>query len=160
MYNNNFSDRKLPMLMDFYELTMSNGYFSNGMKEDVVYFDMFFRKNPDKAGFSIVAGLEQVIQYIKELKFSEDDIEFLRRKKIFKEEFLQYLKTFKFTGDIYAIPEGTPVFPGEPLITVRAKAIDAQLIETMLLLTINHQSMIATKANRIEIGRASCRERV
>ncbi|MFA9422773.1 MAG: nicotinate phosphoribosyltransferase, partial [Sedimentibacter sp.] len=142
-------DRKLSMLMDFYELTMANGYFSNGMKDDIVYFDMFFRKNPDGAGFSIVAGLEQVIQYIKELKFTEHDIEFLRSKQIFKEEFLQYLKDFKFSGDIYAIPEGTPVFPNEPLITVRAKSIDAQLIETMLLLTINHQSLIATKANRV-----------
>jgi len=110
---------------------------------------MFFRKNPDGAGFSIVAGLEQVIQYIKELKFTDHDIEFLRSKKMFKEEFLQHLKNFKFTGDIYAIPEGTPVFPNEPLITVRAKSIDAQLIETMLLLTINHQSLIATKANRV-----------
>ena len=149
MYYNNFGDRKLSMLMDFYELTMANGYFSNGMKDDIVYFDMFFRKNPDGAGFSIVAGLEQVIQYIKELKFTDHDIEFLRSKKIFKEEFLQHLKNFKFTGDIYAIPEGTPVFPNEPLITVRAKSIDAQLIETMLLLTINHQSLIATKANRV-----------
>jgi nicotinate phosphoribosyltransferase len=149
MYYNNFGDRKLSMLMDFYELTMANGYFSNGMKDDIVYFDMFFRKNPDGAGFSIVAGLEQVIEYIKELKFSEEDIQYLRSKKIFKEEFLQYLKNFRFTGDIYAIPEGTPVFPGEPLLTVRAKTIDAQLIETMLLLTINHQSLIATKANRI-----------
>lgn len=149
MYYNNFGDRKLSMLMDFYELTMANGYFSNGMKDDIVYFDMFFRKNPDGAGFSIVAGLEQVIQYIKELKFTEHDIEFLRSKKMFKEEFLQHLKNFKFTGDIYAIPEGTPVFPNEPLITVRAKSIDAQLIETMLLLTINHQSLIATKANRV-----------
>lgn len=149
MYYNNFGNRKLSMLMDFYELTMANGYFSYGMKDDIVYFDMFFRKNPDGAGFSIVAGLEQVIEYIKELKFSEDDIDFLRSKNIFKEDFLQYLKSFKFTGDIYAIPEGTPVFPGEPLLTVRAKTIDAQLIETMLLLTINHQSLIATKANRI-----------
>lgn len=149
MYYNNFGDRKLSMLMDFYELTMANGYFSNGMKDEIVYFDMFFRKNPDGAGFSIVAGLEQVIQYIKEFKFSEDDIEYLRSKNLFKEEFLHYLKSFKFTGDIYAIPEGTPVFPGEPLVTVRAKTIDAQLIETMLLLTINHQSLIATKANRI-----------
>lgn len=146
---NNFGDRKLSMLMDFYELTMANGYFSSGMKDDIVYFDMFFRKNPDNGGFSIVAGLEQVIQYIKQLKFEEDDIEFLRGKNLFKEEFLQYLKSFKFSGDIYAIPEGTPVFPGEPLITVRAKTIDAQLIETMLLLTVNHQSLIATKANRI-----------
>jgi nicotinate phosphoribosyltransferase len=149
MYYNNFGDRKLPMLMDFYELTMANGYFANGMKDDIVYFDMFFRKNPDGAGFSIVAGLEQVIQYIKELKFNDDDIEFLRKKNMFKEEFLQYLRNFKFSGDIYAIPEGTPVFPNEPLITVRAKSIDAQLIETMLLLTINHQSLIATKSNRV-----------
>jgi nicotinate phosphoribosyltransferase len=137
------------MLMDFYELTMANGYFSYGMKDDIVYFDMFFRKNPDGAGFSIVAGLEQVIEYINELKFTDEDIEFLKGKNLFKEEFLKYLRNFKFTGDIYAIPEGTPVFPGEPLLTVRAKAIDAQLIETMLLLTINHQSLIATKANRI-----------
>ncbi|MDF2616340.1 MAG: nicotinate phosphoribosyltransferase [Sedimentibacter sp.] len=149
MYYNNFGDRKLTMLMDFYELTMANGYFANGMKDDIVYFDMFFRKNPDGAGFSIVAGLEQVIQYIKELKFNDHDIEYLRSKNMFKEEFLQYLKNFKFTGDIYAIPEGTPVFPNEPLVTVRAKSIDAQLIETMLLLTINHQSLIATKANRV-----------
>lgn len=149
MYYNNFGDRKLPMLMDFYELTMANGYFANGMKDDIVYFDMFFRKNPDGAGFSIVAGLEQVIQYIKELKFNDHDIEYLRSKNMFKEEFLQYLKNFKFSGDIYAIPEGTPVFPNEPLVTVRAKSIDAQLIETMLLLTINHQSLIATKANRV-----------
>lgn len=148
MYNN-LGDRKLSMLMDFYELTMANGYFANGMKDDIVYFDMFFRKNPDSAGFSIVAGLAQVIQYIKELKFDDEDIEFLRGKKLFKEEFLNYLRDFKFSGDIYAIPEGTPVFPGEPLLTVRAKAIDAQLIETMLLVTINHQSLIATKANRI-----------
>lgn len=149
MYYNNFGDRKLSMLMDFYELTMANGYFSNGMKDDIVYFDMFFRKNPDGAGFSIVAGLEQVIEYIKELKFTDDDIEYLKSKNLFKEEFLMYLRNFKFTGDIFAIPEGTPVFPGEPLLTVRAKTIDAQLIETMLLLTINHQSLIATKANRI-----------
>ncbi|WP_312811312.1 nicotinate phosphoribosyltransferase [Sedimentibacter sp.] len=148
MYNN-LGDRKLSMLMDFYELTMANGYFANGMKDDIVYFDMFFRKNPDGAGFSIVAGLAQVIQYIKELKFTDDDIEYLRSKNLFKDEFLEYLKDFKFSGDIYAIPEGTPVFPGEPLLTVRAKTIDAQLIETMLLLTINHQSLIATKANRI-----------
>ena len=140
MYYNNFGERRLSMLMDFYELTMANGYFSNGMKDEIVYFDLFFRKNPDGAGFSIVAGLEQVIQYIKELKFCDEDIEFLRTKKMFTEDFLQFLKEFKFSGDIYAIPEGTPVFPNEPLITVRAKTIDAQIIETMMLLTINHQS--------------------
>lgn len=149
MYYNNLGERKLTLLMDFYELTMSNGYFSNNMKDKIVYFDLFFRKNPDGGGFSIVAGLEQVIQYIKGLEFSKEDIEYLKSKNLFSDEFLEYLKNFKFTGDIYAIPEGTPVFPTEPLITVKAKAIDAQLIETMLLLTINHQSLIATKANRI-----------
>ncbi len=149
MYYNNFGERRLSMLMDFYELTMANGYFSNGMKDEIVYFDLFFRKNPDEAGFSIVAGLEQVIQYIKQLRFCSEDIEYLRSKNLFTEEFLQYLKDFKFSGDIYAIPEGTPVFPNEPLITVRAKTIDAQIIETMMLLTINHQSLIATKASRV-----------
>ena len=119
------------------------------MKDKIVYFDMFFRKNPDNAGFAIVAGLEQVIEYIKGLNFTKSDIEYLRERKLFNEEFLEYLLNFKFTGDIYAIEEGTPVFPNEPLITVKAKAIEAQLIETMLLLTINHQSLIATKANRI-----------
>ena len=137
------------MLVDFYEFTMANGYFENNLKDKIVYFDMFFRKNPDNAGFAIVAGLEQVIEYIKGLNFTRSDIEYLRERKLFNEEFLEYLLNFKFTGDIYAIEEGTPVFPNEPLITVKAKVIEAQLIETMLLLTINHQSLIATKANRI-----------
>lgn len=148
-YVNLADKRNLTMLMDFYELTMANGYFSNGMGETIVYFDMFYRRNPDGAGFVIVAGLEQVINYIKDLKFTDEDIAYLRSKKIFKEEFLMHLKNFKFSGDIYAIPEGTPVFPYEPLVTVKAKAIEAQLLETMILLTINHQSLIATKANRI-----------
>jgi len=148
-YPSHLDKRNLTMLMDFYELTMANGYFSSGMGEIIVYFDMFYRKNPDGAGFVIVAGLEQVIQYIQELEFTDEDIAFLKSKKIFNNEFLMYLKNFKFSGDIYAIPEGTPVFPYEPLVTVKAKAIEAQLIETMILLTINHQSLIATKANRI-----------
>lgn len=143
-------DRNLSMLVDFYEFTMSNGYFENNLKDKIVYFDMFFRKNPDNAGFAITAGLEQVIEYIKGLNFNEGDIEYLRSRKLFNEEFLDYLLNFKFTGDIYAIQEGTPVFPNEPLLTIRAKVIEAQLIETMLLLTINHQSLIATKANRIK----------
>lgn len=143
-------DRNLSMLVDFYEFTMSNGYFENNLKDKIVYFDMFFRKNPDNAGFAITAGLEQVIEYIKGLNFNERDIEYLRSRKLFNEEFLDYLLNFKFTGDIYAIQEGTPVFPNEPLLTIRAKVIEAQLIETMLLLTINHQSLIATKANRIK----------
>lgn len=142
-------ERNFTMLMDFYELTMSNGYFVNGLSDTIVYFDMFFRKNPDGAGFSIAAGLEQFIDFINNLKFTEEDINYLRSKGILSEDFLQYLLTFKFTGDIYAIPEGTPVFPNEALVTIKAKIIDAQLIETMLLLTINHQSLIATKANRI-----------
>lgn len=143
------NERNLSMLMDFYELTMSNGYFVNGLGDTVVYFDMFYRRNPDDAGFSIVAGLEQVIEYIKNLSFSEENIEYLRSKKLFSEQFLGFLANFKFTGDIYAIPEGTPVFPYEPLLTVKAKVIEAQLVETMILLTVNHQSLIATKANRI-----------
>lgn len=151
MFNISLKDeRNLSMLVDFYEFTMANGYFENNLKDKIVYFDMFFRKNPDKAGFAIVAGLEQLIQYIKGLKFTEDDVEYLRNRKVFSKEFLEYLLDFKFTGDIYAIEEGTPVFPNEPLITVKSKVIDAQLIETMLLLTINHQSLIATKANRIK----------
>ncbi|MCL2518359.1 MAG: nicotinate phosphoribosyltransferase [Oscillospiraceae bacterium] len=137
------------LLCDFYELTMSNGYFMTGMDKTMTYFDLFFRKVPDDGGFAIAAGLEQVIDYIKNLHFSEEDIEFLRTKKVFNEKFLDYLRHYKFTGDMYAMPEGTPIFPGEPVLTVRAPAIQAQFIETFLLLTINHQSLIATKANRI-----------
>lgn len=137
------------LLCDFYELTMSNGYFVTGLCNTITYFDLFFRRVPDDGGFAIAAGLEQVIEYIENLCFTPEDIEFLRSKKIFDERFLEYLKDFKFTGDIYAVPEGTPIFPGEPVLTVRAPAIQAQFIETFLLLTINHQSLIATKANRI-----------
>ena len=139
----------LSMLCDFYEFTMSNGYLRNGFYKKTVYFDVFFRSVPDKGGFAITAGLEQVIEYIQQLKFNAEDIEFLRSKKLFDEKFLEYLKTFRFTGDIYAIPEGTPVFPNEPIMTVKAPAIEAQLIETYILLALNHQSLIATKANRI-----------
>ena len=139
----------MTMLCDFYELTMGNGYFENGYKDRITYFDVFFRKVPDGGGFAIVAGLEQLIDYIENLHFAEEDIAYLRGRKLFSEEFLNYLKDFRFTGDIYAIPEGTPVFPREPLVVVRAPAIEAQLIETFTLLTINHQSLIATKANRI-----------
>ncbi|MBU3158697.1 nicotinate phosphoribosyltransferase [Clostridium frigoris] len=142
-------ERNLSMLMDFYELTMSNGYFVNGATDTIVYFDMFYRKNPDGAGFSIAAGLEQLVVFVKNLKFTGDDVEFLRSKGVLSEEFLEYLLAFKFSGDIYAIPEGTVVFPNEAIVTIKAKVIEAQLIETMLLLTINHQSLIATKASRI-----------
>ena len=138
----------MTMLCDFYELTMGNGYFQTGYKGRIVYFDVFFRKVPDGGGYAITAGLEQLIDYIENLHFTEADIAYLRGRGIFCEEFLEYLRDFHFTGDIYAIPEGTPVFPKEPLVVVRAPAIEAQLIETFTLLTINHQSLIATKANR------------
>ena len=137
------------LLCDFYELTMANGYFELGKGKEIAYFDVFFRKVPDGGGFAIAAGLEQVIDYIKELKFTAEDIEFLRAKGIFSESFLSYLADFKFTGDIYAVPEGTPIFPNEPIMTVRAPSIEAQFIETFVLLCLNHQSLIATKANRV-----------
>ncbi len=139
----------LTMLTDFYELTMANGYFKNGLKDKIAYFDMFFRRVPDNGGFAIMAGVEQLIGYLKDLRFYDKDIEFLRGKKLFCEEFLQYLKTFKFSCDVWSVPEGTPIFPNEPVVTVRGPVIEAQFIETMVLLTINHQSLIATKANRI-----------
>lgn len=139
----------LTMLTDFYELTMAGGYFENGMKDIIATFDMFYRRNPDKGGFAIMAGLEQTIEYMKNLSFTDEDIAFLRTKKIFSEEFLKYLRNFKFCCDVWAVEEGTPIFPGEPIVTVRGPIIQAQLVETMVLLTINHQSLIATKANRI-----------
>ncbi len=141
--------RNLTMLCDFYELTMGNGYFLSGRRNRITYFDLFFRDVPDRGGFAICAGLEQVVRYLQSLHFEEEDLAYLRGKGLFSEEFLDYLRHFRFSGDVWAIPEGTPVFPREPLITVRAPAIEAQLIETFLLLTVNHQSMIATKANRI-----------
>ena len=139
----------LTMLCDYYELTMGNGYFDHNMGDKITYFDVFYRQNPDMGGFAICAGLEQVVEYIQNLHFEPEDIEYLRGRNMFSEEFLEYLKNFKFEGDIWAIPEGTPVFPREPILTVRAPAIQAQLIETYVLLQLNHQSLIATKANRI-----------
>lgn len=139
----------MTMLCDFYELTMGNGYFKNGYKDKICYFDVFYRRCPDGGGFAIAAGLEQVVEYIQDLHFSEEDIAYLRGRNLFCEEFLDYLRDFRFHGDIWAVPEGTPIFPREPLMTVRAPAIEAQLIETYVLLALNHQSLIATKANRI-----------
>lgn len=143
------SNLNLSMLCDFYELTMGNGYLESGLTDRVTYFDVFFRSVPDNGGFAIAAGLEQVVEYIRELHFDPEDIEFLRSKNIFSEDFLDYLGNFKFTGDVWAIPEGTPIFPREPILTVRAPAIQAQLLETYVLLALNHQSLIATKASRI-----------
>lgn len=139
----------LTMLCDFYELTMGNGYLADNMQEQITYFDVFYRSVPDDGGYAIVAGLEQIVDYVQKLHFSDEDIEYLRSRELFSEDFLTYLKNFKFTGDIWAIPEGTPIFPHEPVITVRAPAIQAQLLETYFLLEFNHQSLIATKASRI-----------
>ena len=143
------NNQKLELVADFYEYTMANGYLNKNMKDRIAYFDVFFRKVPDEGGYAIVAGLEQIINYIRNLSFDEDDINYLKKQNKFSEEFLNYLENFRFTGDIWAIPEGTVVFPNEPLITVKAPIIEAQLLETMLLLTINHQSLIATKTSRI-----------
>lgn len=137
------------MLTDFYELTMANGYFREGMGDKIAYFDMFFRQVPDGAGFAVMAGVEQLVEYMKNLKFEPEDIEFLRSKNIFDEGFLKYLENFKFSCDVWAVPEGTPIFPNEPIVTVRGPLIQAQFLETMVLLTVNHQSLIATKSNRI-----------
>ncbi len=139
----------LTMLCDFYELTMGNGYFTDGMKDRICYFDMFFRKVPDEGGYAIAAGLEQIIEYVKNLHFGKEDIDYLRGRGMFSEGFLEYLQNFKFTGDIWAVPEGTPIFPMEPVLTIRAPAIQAQLVETYFLLEFNHQSLIATKASRV-----------
>ena len=143
------TEQNFTMLCDFYQLTMGNGYYKTRHANRTAYFDLFFRRVPDNGGYAICAGLEQAIEYIENLRFDGEDIDFLRTKGIFSEEFLEYLRGFKFEGDIFAIPEGTPVFPYEPLMTVHAPAIQAQLIETMLLLLINHPSLIATQASRI-----------
>ena len=142
----------MTMLCDFYELTMGNGYLEAGLKDRITYFDIFFRDVPDHGGYAICAGLERIIAYIQDLHFSEEDIEYLRSKDLFSERFLDYLRDFKFTGDVWAIPEGTPIFPREPIITVRAPAIQAQLVETFLLLIFNHQSLVATKTNHRRAG--------
>ena len=145
------TDQKLNMTMlcDFYELTMGNGYLKAGFQDRITYFDVYFRSVPDGGGYAIAAGLDQLIDYIEDLHFDQQDIDYLRGRGIFCEEFLDYLANFHFSGDIYAVPEGTPVFPKEPMVVVRAPAIEAQLLETFALLTVNHQSLIATKANRI-----------
>ncbi|NLL90954.1 MAG: nicotinate phosphoribosyltransferase [Ruminococcaceae bacterium] len=137
------------LLSDFYEFTMSNGYYLSNMKDKISYFDIFFREIPDNGGFAIFCGLEQVVKYIKNLKFTKSDLEYLRSKKIFSEDYIKSLENFKFTGDIWAVPEGTVIFPNEPVMTIRAKITEAQIMETYLLTCLNHQSLIATKSNRI-----------
>lgn len=139
----------LTMLTDFYEITMANGFLEQGVGEKEAVFDMFFRNIPDGGGFAIMAGVAQLVDYLKNLKFTDNDIEYLRNKNMFSEKFLEYLRTFKFSCDVWALEEGTPMFPGEPIVTVKGPAIQAQFVETMVLVTINHQSLIATKANRI-----------
>ncbi len=150
MISLDWKERKnLTMLADFYEFTMANGYLENNMEDQIAYFDMFFRSIPDDGGFAIMAGVEQLIEYLKNLKFDSEDIDYFKSKNLFSDKFLNYLKDFEFTCDVWAIPEGTPIFPQEPIVIVRGPVIQAQLIETMVLLTINHQSLIATKSNRI-----------
>ena len=144
-----FGKENLTLLTDFYELTMANGFFQNGRRDQITYFDMFFRKIPDGGGLAIMAGVAQLIEYLENLSFTEEDIAYLRSKELFSEEFLDYLRTFRFSCDVWAVPEGTPIFPHEPIVTVRGPVVQAQFIETMVLLAINHQSLIATKANRI-----------
>jgi len=139
----------LTMIMDLYELTMANGIFDSDMRDTVTYFDMFFRRVPDKGGYAIMAGLEQLIDYMQNLKFYDEDIEYLRSLNLFREDFIDYLRDFKFSCDVWAVPEGTVIFPQEPIVTVRGPAMQALMLETMLLVTINHQSLIATKSNRI-----------
>ena len=143
------TDYNFTLMCDFYELTMANGYFQSDIKDQICYFDVFFRTIPDGGGFAIAAGLEQVLEYIKNIHFTEDEIAYLRSKKCFSEEFLEYLKTFRFTGDIYSVKEGTVIFPKEPIMIVRGNAIEAQFLETFVLSALNHNSLIATKANRI-----------
>ncbi|MFQ9616329.1 MAG: nicotinate phosphoribosyltransferase, partial [Clostridium butyricum] len=142
-------ERNLTMLVDFYELTMGNGYFNKGLKDKIAYFDMFFRRVPDGGGYCIMAGVEQLIEYLNNLEFTDEDINYLKNKNMFSDEFLEYLRDFDFCCDVWAVPEGNPVFPSEPLVTVRGPVIQAQFLETMILLTVNHQTLIATKANRI-----------
>ena len=142
-------NRNLTMIMDLYELTMSNGIFDSRFKDTTTYFDMFFRRVPDNGGYAIMAGVEQLIDYLNDLHFDESDIEYLRSLNLFSDEFINYLKDFKFCCDVWAVREGTPIFPQEPIVTVRGPAIQCMILETMLLLVINHQSLIATKANRI-----------
>jgi nicotinate phosphoribosyltransferase len=141
--------RNLTMVMDLYELTMANGYFNDGDMEARVAFDVFYRKNPDRGGFAIFAGLEQIVEYIENLHFSKEDVEYLRSLNIFTDKFLDYLSNFQFRGDIYAFPEGTIMYPNEPILTVVAPLIDAQLVETAILAQVNHQSLVATKTRRI-----------
>lgn len=145
----NMTEKNLTMIMDLYELTMANGIFTSDMRDTVTYFDMFFRRVPDDGGYAIMAGLEQLIEYMNNLRFEEGDIAYLKNLHLFSDEFIDYLKNFKFTCDVWAVPEGTVIFPHEPIVTVRGPAMQALMLETMLLLTINHQSLIATKANRI-----------
>ena len=144
-----FDSRNISMMMDFYEMTMANGYFATGGTNTKVAFDVFYRRNPDQGGFAIFAGLEQIIEYVENMKFSAEDVEYFRSQNLFSEDFLNYLANFHFHGDIYAFPEGTIMYPNEPVMIVIADLLDAQLIETAILTQINHQSLIATKARRI-----------
>ena len=144
-----YRNENLTMMTDLYELTMMQGYYKFGKKDKVAVFDMFYRDNPFGSSFAIAAGLDQLIDYIRDLHFSDDDIEYLRSLNLFEEDFLDYLRGFHFTGEIYAVPEGSVVFPREPLVRIKAPIMEAQLIETALTCIINHESLIATKSARV-----------
>ena len=144
-----YDRRNISMMMDLYELTMANGYYKQEQQGHRVAFDVFYRRNPDEGGFAIFAGLEQILEYLEGMRFEAEDIEYLRGLNLFGEDFLEYLSGFRFTGDVYAFPEGTVMYPGEPIITVVADLVQAQIVETELLAQVNHQSLVATKANRI-----------
>ncbi|RXJ87326.1 nicotinate phosphoribosyltransferase [Arcobacter sp. CECT 8985] len=146
----NNTKRNRTMLIDFYEFTMANGYFNSKLKDKTVYFDMSFRKIPDEGGYAIFAGLGSIIKYIENFEFTQEDLQYLKNQNLFSDDFIEYLKNFKFSGDIYCVKEGTVIFPNEPVLTIKANLVEAQLLETYLLLCFNHQSLIATKSSRIK----------
>lgn len=145
----NFKEYNISILSDFYEFTMAQGYFNENIENKITYFDVFYRKNPDGASYSIFSGLEHLVEVLKNLKFTKEDIEYLKSFKKFDDRFLNFLENFKFTCDIWSVPEGSVIFPNEPIMTIKGPAVEVQLIETIVLLIINHESLIATKANRI-----------
>lgn len=146
----NFNEYNISILSDFYEYTMAQGYFNENLDNKITYFDIFYRSNPDGAGYAIFSGLEHLVEILNSMKFNDEDIEYFKSLNIFGDKFLNFLKNFKFECDIWSVPEGSVIFPKEPIMTVRGSAVQAQLIETIALLILNHESLIATKSNRIK----------
>ena len=148
--NRNFKEYNISILADFYEYTMAQGYFNENLENKITYFDIFYRNNPDSASYAIFSGLEHLVQILKSMEFNEEDIEYFKSLNTFDDKFIDFLKNFKFGCDIWSVPEGSVIFPNEPIMTVRGTSVQAQLIETIALLVINHESLIATKSNRIK----------